>query len=80
MSEPDFLSEIRFRRRLGLWRAIALSVGVMLVLSIFVLTGDAVAAAGPVVPLVYLLAALLLPANILGYIELAVSVPRPDGA
>ena len=80
MSERDFLSEIRFSRELGLGRAIALSLGVMLILSIFVLAGEAVAAAGPVLPLAYLLAALLLLANVLGYVELAVSVPRPGGA
>jgi len=44
MSERDFLSEIRFSRGLGLGRAIALSVGVMLILSIFVLTGGNVSA------------------------------------
>jgi APA family basic amino acid/polyamine antiporter len=80
MSERDFLSEIRFSRGLGLGRAIALSVGVMLILSVFVLTGEAVAAAGSVVPLAYLLAALLLLANLLGYVELAMTVPRPGGA
>ncbi len=80
MSERDFLGEIRFSRELGLWQTITLSLGVMLVLLIFMLAGGAVAAAGPVAPLVYLLAALLLLANILGYVELAVTVPRPGGA
>ena len=80
MGEQDFSSEIRFSRELGLWRAIALSLGVMLTLLIFVLMGGAVAAAGPVAPLAYLLAALLLLANVLGYVELAVTLPRPGGA
>jgi len=80
MSERDFLSEIRFSRELGLGRAITLSLGVMLILLTFGLAGGAVAAAGPMAPLAYLLAALLLLANVLGYVELAVTVPRPGGA
>ncbi len=80
MGEQDFSSEIRFSRELGLGRATTLSLGVMFTLLIFILMGGAVAAAGPVAPLAYLLAALLLLANILGYVELAVTVPRPGGA
>ena len=80
MGERDFSSEIRFSRELGLWRAIALSLGVMLTLLIFILMGGTVAAAGAVAPLACLLAALLLLANVLGYVELAVTVPRPGGA
>ena len=80
MGERDFSSKIRFSRELSLWRAITLSLSVMLVLLTYVLAGEAVAAAGPVAPLVYLLAALLLLANVLGYVELAVTAPRPGGA
>ena len=74
------LGEIRFSRELGLWRAISLSLEVMLILLIYVLVGEVVAATGPVAPLAYLLAALLLLANLLGYVELAMSVPRTGGA
>ena len=80
MTERSFLGEIRFSRELGLWRAITLGLGVMLTLLIFIVMDGAVAAAGPVTPLAYLLAALLLLANVLGYVELAVTVPRPGGA
>jgi APA family basic amino acid/polyamine antiporter len=80
MTEKSFLSEIRFSRELGLWRAITLSLGVMLTLLIFVLMGGAITIAGPLTPLAYLLAGLLLLANVLGYVELAVTAPRPGGA
>ena len=80
MSERGFLSEIRFSRALGLWRAIPLGLGVMLTLFIFIAMGRAVTIAGPLTPLAYLLAALLLLAHVLGYVELAVNSPRPGGA
>jgi APA family basic amino acid/polyamine antiporter len=80
MTEKSFLSEIRFSRALGLWRAITLGLGVMLTLLIFILMSGAVTIAGPLTPLAYLLAALLLLANVLGYAELAVTAPRPGGA
>jgi uncharacterized hydrophobic protein (TIGR00271 family) len=80
MTEKSFLSEIRFSRALGLWRAIALGLGVMLTLFTFIVMGGAVAIAGPLTPLAYLLAALLLLANALGYAELAVTAPHPGGA
>jgi uncharacterized hydrophobic protein (TIGR00271 family) len=80
MTEKSFLSEIRFSRELGLGRAITLSLGVMLTLFIFIVMGGAVTIAGPLTPLAYLLAGLLLLANALGYVESAVTVPRPGGA
>jgi len=80
MTEKSFLSEIRFSRALGLWRAIILGLGVMLTLLIFILMDGAVTIAGSLTPLAYLLAALLVLANVLGYVELAVTAPRPGGA
>jgi APA family basic amino acid/polyamine antiporter len=80
MTERNFLSEIRFSRALGLWRAITFGSGVMLTLLIFIMMGEAVTVAGPLTPLAYLLAALLLLSNVLGYVELAVTAPRPGGA
>ncbi|TEU13061.1 MAG: TIGR00341 family protein [Anaerolineales bacterium] len=80
MTEKSFLSEIRFSRALGLWRAIILGLGVMLSLFIFIGMGGAVTIAGPLTPWAYLLAALLVLANVLGYIELAVTAPLPGGA
>ena len=80
MTKQDSFDEIRFSRELGLPRAVALSLGVVLVTFVFALMGDGVAAAGSAAPLAYLLAVLLLLPNILGYVELAVTVPRPGGA
>jgi uncharacterized hydrophobic protein (TIGR00271 family) len=80
MTEKNFLSEIRFSRELGLWRAITLGLGVMLALLVFIVMGGAVTIAGPLTAVAYLLAALLLLANVLGYVELAMTVPRPGGA
>jgi len=80
MSERDFSSDIRISRGLGLWRAITLSLGVIFFLLVYVLATGVVAAAGPAAPLVYLLAALVVLANVLGYAELATSLPRTGGA
>ena len=78
MAEQDFLSEIRFSRGLGLWQVISRGLGVMVVLAIFVLMGDTVATVGPLAPLTYLLAALLLLINTLGYVELTMSIPASN--
>ena len=80
MTEPNLSSDIRISRELGLWRAVTLSLGVMLILLLYVLTGGIVTAAGAAAPLALLLAALLLLVNVLGYVELAMSAPRPGGA
>ena len=80
MAKRDFFDEIRFSRQLNLQRAVALSLGVVLIILAFTLMGEGVAAAGPATPLAYLLAGLLLLPNILGYVELAVTVPRPGGS
>jgi uncharacterized hydrophobic protein (TIGR00271 family) len=50
----------------------------MVIVTAFVLLGGGVAAAGPLTPLAFLLALLLLLANLLGYVELALS-GRPRG-
>jgi APA family basic amino acid/polyamine antiporter len=80
MKERNLLSEIRFSRALGLWRAITLGLVVMLTLFMFIVMGEAVTIAGPLTPLAYLLTALLVLANVLGYVEIAVTCPRPGGA
>jgi uncharacterized hydrophobic protein (TIGR00271 family) len=69
------MTEIRYSRRLSLWQVMARGLGVMVILALFVLMGDTVATAGPLAPLVFLLAAVLMLVNTLGYVELATSVP-----
>jgi uncharacterized hydrophobic protein (TIGR00271 family) len=79
-NERDSLDQIRFSRDLSLWQAMARGLGIMVTAVIFVLLSDAVSIAGPLTPLSLLLAALLLTANLLGYVELAVTVPRAGEA
>jgi uncharacterized hydrophobic protein (TIGR00271 family) len=74
------VSEIRFSRGLKPWQVVARGLGVMVIITAFVLLGDVVTAAGPLAPLAFLLALLLLLANLLGYAELALSSPRPGSA
>ncbi|MGD2176207.1 MAG: hypothetical protein PVG71_00135 [Anaerolineae bacterium] len=69
------MSEIQYSRRLSLWQVMARGLGVMVYLVIFVLMGDTVATAGPLAPLVFLLAAVLMLVNTLGYVELVTSFP-----
>jgi uncharacterized hydrophobic protein (TIGR00271 family) len=73
-------AQIRFSPSLNLWQAIARGLGLVVVSLAFILLGDAVAEVGPQVPLAILLTALLVLLNSLGYAELAVNAPRPDGA
>jgi uncharacterized hydrophobic protein (TIGR00271 family) len=72
--------QIRFSRGLRPRQVTTLGLGVIVILIVFVLLGDAVAIAGSFAPLALLLAALVLLLNILSYIELAMSVPRAGGA
>jgi uncharacterized hydrophobic protein (TIGR00271 family) len=74
------MSEIRFSRGLSLWQVMARGVGVMVIAAAFVLLGDVLIAAGPLAPLAFALALLLLLLNLLGYVELALSGPRPGSA
>jgi uncharacterized hydrophobic protein (TIGR00271 family) len=71
---------IRFSRDLSLWQAMSRGLGITVILALFVLMGDAVAAAGSLAPLAFLLAAVLLLVNLLSYVELSMSVPRTGGA
>ena len=74
------MSEIRYSRGLSLRQVIARGLGVMVVVAVFVLMDEVIAAAGPLTPLAFLLALLLLLANLLGYVELALSGRRRGGA
>jgi amino acid transporter len=49
-------------------------MGVIVILVVFLLMGDTLATAGPAAPLIFRLAALLLLVNVLGCVELAISV------
>jgi uncharacterized hydrophobic protein (TIGR00271 family) len=79
-NKPDFLNQIRYSRDLSLWQVMARGLGVMVIMAAFVLLGDAAAMAGSLTPWAFLLTALLLLVNLLGYVELAVSSPCAGGA
>jgi APA family basic amino acid/polyamine antiporter len=79
-NEPGFRNQIRYSRDLSLWQVMARGLGVMVIVAVFILLGDAVAIAGPLAPWAFLLTALLLLVNLLGYVELAVSGPCSGGA
>ena len=80
MTEQNFSDDIRVSRELSPSRAITLSLGVMLILLLYVLAGGTVAAAGPVAPLAFLSVTLLIVTNVLGYVELASNTRKPGGA
>ena len=78
--EQSFPDHIRFSQGVNLWQAIVRGLGIIVTLAVFVLLRDAVTFAGPLTPLSLLVTGLLLIANLLAYVELAMTVPRPGGA
>ena len=74
------MSEIRYSRGLSLRQVIARGLGVMVIVAVFVLMGEGIVEAGPLTPLAFLLALLLLLANLLGYVELALRGRRRGSA
>ena len=78
--EKSFLTHIRLSQGVNLWQAIVRGLGIIVTLAVFVLLSDAVTVAGPLTPLSLLVTGLLLIANLLAYVELAMTVPRPGGA
>jgi uncharacterized hydrophobic protein (TIGR00271 family) len=80
MSEKEYPQQIRYSYSISLLRAISLSLGVMLVISVLVLLGDLITTDGASVPIIILLSSLIVVGNLLGYVELSMSVPQPGGA
>ncbi|MGD2104210.1 MAG: TIGR00341 family protein [Anaerolineae bacterium] len=74
------MSEIRYSRGLSLRQVMGRGLGVIVIVTAFVLLGDAIGVAGPFTPLAFFLALLLLLANLLGYVELSLSGSRRSGA
>lgn len=79
-SERGFLSQIRFSHGLSLWAATARGLDVIIVTIVFVLLGDVVTSAGSLSVLAFLLVALLVLVNVLGYIELSSGLARSGNA
>ncbi|MCK4489665.1 MAG: APC family permease, partial [Anaerolineales bacterium] len=80
MSEKEYPQQIRYSYSISLLRAISMSLGVMLVISVLVLLGDLITTDGASVPIIILLSSLIVVGNLLGYVELSMSVPQPGGA
>jgi uncharacterized hydrophobic protein (TIGR00271 family) len=80
MSDRKLFNDIRFTRSLSLWRVMTRGLGVMIVLTLFVLMGKTIAVIGSLSPVILLVAAFFLLINLLGYVELAMSISRPGGA
>lgn len=79
-NEQHAFEPIRFSRGLRHWEAAGQGVGVAVAVVAFALLGETVATSGPLSPLVLLLAALIVGANSLGYVELAAGAFRAGGA
>jgi len=80
MNDSEYSQHIRFSYSISLFRAVTKSLGVMLVFSVFVLLGDLIIEAGTSIPVIALIIALFVAGNMLGYVELSMSVPEPGGA
>ena len=80
MSEKEYNQQIRYSYSINLFRAISISLGVILVLSVLILMGDLIDVAGSSVPLIALLTSLIVVGNLLGYVELSMSVPQTGGS
>ena len=80
MPDRKLFNDVRFTRSLSLWRVMTRGLGVMVVLSLFVLMGKTIAVIGSLSPVILLVAAFFLLINLLGYVELAMSISRPGGA
>ena len=80
MEDNQYPRQIRFSYGISLARAVTMSLGVILVFTLFILPGVVFPAAGSFTPLLVILTGLFLLANLLGYIELSMSVPHAGGA
>ncbi len=80
MSEKTYSQQIRYSYSISLFRAVVTSISVMLVISILILMGDLVQISGSALPLVIFLVTLFITLNLLGYMELSMSVPSSSGA
>ena len=80
MTRIDDTQQIRFSFNVSLISAILRSLGVSLVIGVLVLLGDVVGHGGLLIPVVSLILILFIGLNMLGFLELSMSVPQPGGA
>ena len=75
-----YSQHIRYSYSISLPRAVITSISVILVISILILMGDLVQFSGSALPLVAFLLMILIGMNMLGYLELSLSLPSSGGA
>jgi uncharacterized hydrophobic protein (TIGR00271 family) len=80
MTEKAYSQQIRYSYSISLLRAVITSISVMLVISIFILMSDLVQYSGSNLPLIIFLLMIFIGMNMLGYLELSLSLPVNGGA
>ena len=80
MTETPYTQQIRYSYGISLFRAVITSISVILVISILVLMSDLVLLSGSALPLIVLLLMVFIGMNMLGYLELSLSLPSSGGA
>ena len=80
MTEKTFSQHIRYSYSIGLLRAVITSISVILVISILILMGDLLQFSGSALPLIVFLLMIFIGMNMLGYLELSLSLPSSGGA
>ena len=80
MTRIDDTQQIRFSFNVILVSAILRSLSVSLVIGILDLLGDVVGHGGLLIPVVSLILVLFIGLNLLGFLELSMSLPQPGGA
>ena len=80
MTETPYTQQIRYSYGISLLRAVVTSISVILVISILVLMNDLILLSGSALPLIVLLLMVFIGMNMLGYLELSLSLPSSGGA
>ena len=80
MTDKAYSQQIRYSYGISLFRAVITSISVTLVISILVLMGDLFQVAGSALPMIVLLLMIFVGLNMLGYLELSLSLPSSGGA
>jgi uncharacterized hydrophobic protein (TIGR00271 family) len=80
MTEKTYPTQIRYSYSISLIRAVITSISVMLVISLLILMGDLIQVAGSFLPLTVFLLMIFIGLNMLGYLELSLSLPSAGGA
>lgn len=80
MIEKAYTQQIRYSYGIGLFRAVITSISVMLVISTLILMTDLIQISGSALPLIAILLMIFIGLNMLGYLELSLSLPSSGGA